>query len=558
MNYKCYLRNSLDTIFVDSDITGDNLLYTKMLKNEAFSFQLAVKPEKSDADVGCDTVEMSIEINSPIAEFVSVYTVENVPAVRVGYGLSDDWFIRRTPGIYPDRMKRYNGKKITVPVGYWRCLRINVNETLENISSGIYDVSIILYEKNKNDKIAVSKNDFRIEVLDAALPKQRIKFTNWLHYDCIAYFSNTKPLSAGFFETTKKYIKLAAKNGQNMIYTPCFTPPLDTPENEERMTIQLVGVKTVGSKYEFDFDNLKKFIDICLDCGIEYLEHSHMYTQWGAKHAPKIVANVDGVDKVLFGWKTDAMSDEYKTFVSSYLAALKSFMKQNNCEERFFFHVSDEPEKEHLESYAAAAEYFAAQLGDYPCGDALSEYKFYQEGLVRTPVAALENADDFVGKVKPLWLYYTGLQSHDNLSNRLIGMPEERNRILGIQLYYYDIDGFLNWGFNAHHNRLSRDMIDPAVSCDMGGDFVAGTSYLVYPDKNEVDASVRLMTFRDQVQDTRALCLLESMIGKESVCKLIDSYIPNMSFNCRVSANQLLDLRENVNILISRNIKKHN
>ena len=129
-------------------------------------------------------------------------------------------------------------------------------------------------------------------------------------------------------------------------------------------------------------------------------------------------------------------------------------------------------------------------------------------------------------------------------------MPQERSRILGVQLYYYNIKGFLHWAFNAHHNMLSRKIIDPHFSSDMDSDFVAGTSYLVYPDKNDVEMSVRLMTFRDQMQDTRAFLLLESYTDRETVCNLIRKHIPDISLNCKVSAEKLLALRNEVNTVI--------
>ena len=125
-------------------------------------------------------------------------------------------------------------------------------------------------------------------------------------------------------------------------------------------------------------------------------------------------------------------------------------------------------------------------------------------------------------------------------------MPKERGRILGIQLYYFNIDGFLNWGFNAHHNRLSRMMVNPRISSDMDGDFISGTSYLVYPDGKDVNPSVRLMTFRDMMQDTRELRLLESLTDRSAVCELIKKFIPDIDFRCRVTAKQLEDLRNAV------------
>lgn len=555
MIYKMFMRNSLDTIFCDSDIQEDDLQYTKMLCNEAFSFQLALGAFK-DSTEDWDVSELYLEVESDIAWAIDVYSIADVPAIRVGYQASDDWFLRKTPGIYPDCMQKINGGKITAPIDRMNGVWININERLEEIKSGEYVIEFILYKsenstgENIGRKVEAARKSLKLEVLDAKLDKQKLYATNWFHYDCMAYFSETEIFSDKFFNVAREYIKLAAKNGQNMILLPAFTPPLDTPIGEERATAQLVRVLTDNGGYKFDFSLMHRFIKLCIDCGIEYFEHNHMYTQWGAEHAPKIIAEENGVSKKIFGWETDAMCREYKEFIRAYLSALKNFIAEHGYEDRFFFHVSDEPYDAKADSYIAVSEFFRAELGDFPAGDALSDYKFYQNGAVQTPIVATDKAEDFLNRAEPLWLYYTGMQSHNGLSNRLLGMPHERDRVLGIQLYYFNIRGFLNWGFNAHHNRLSRKMINPKFSSDMGGDFVGGTSYLVYPTADGAEASVRLMMFRDEMQDIRALEKLECKIGREAVCNLIKKHIPYISMRCRVTAHQILDLRDEVNSML--------
>ena len=86
-----------------------------------------------------------------------------------------------------------------------------------------------------------------------------------------------------------------------MLLTPVFTPPLYTAVGGERPTVQLVKVIKENNKYSFDFENFRRYINLCLNCGIEAFEISHFFTQWGAKHAPKIVATVNGKEKQIFG-----------------------------------------------------------------------------------------------------------------------------------------------------------------------------------------------------------------------------------------------------------------
>lgn len=549
MKYNTFLLNSLSTVFYDSEIKADTLNYKTMLSNEAFSFQLAVMPE-CEADENFDVVEFTVEVESELQDKIKIYTVENVPVMRVGCSTSDDWFLRKTPGIYPDFITERGNGKITAWVGYWKSIWININENSEILKSGKHTIKLKIHEFEK-DTTVVEKN-IEIEVLKAELPKQSIITTNWLHYDCMAVLSKTEMFSDEFFEVAENYIKLAVRNGQNMVLMPAFTPPLDTPVGEERMTTQLVGVTKTKCGYEFDFSLMDKFINICFKNGVEYLEHSHLFTQWGAKHAPKIIVTENGIDKKMFGWHTDASSDEYKEFLHEYLTALKGYLKENGYEKRIFFHVSDEPPKEHLDSYKSASDFIHEELSEYPSGDALADYIYYEQGLVKIPIPDSSNFEDFVGKADPLWIYYIGSLCNQNLPNRVIGMSQERGRILGIQMYYYNVKGFLHWGFNAHHNRLSRKIADPRIAIDMDGDFMGGTSYLVYPNGNDADASVRLITFRDQMQDTRALQALEDLTDRKTVEALIKKHIPDISIKCRVSEKQILDLRNEVNLTIKQ------
>ena len=48
----------------------------------------------------------------------------------------------------------------------------------------------------------------------------------------------------------------------NTILVPTFTLPLDTEVSGQRTTVQLVDVDKNGTKYKFNIDKVKRFIDI--------------------------------------------------------------------------------------------------------------------------------------------------------------------------------------------------------------------------------------------------------------------------------------------------------
>ena len=84
---------------------------------------------------------------------------------------------------------------------------------------------------------------------------------------------------------------------------PLFTYPLDMEVGNDRTTTQLIEVEVKNGEYHFGFDKMKRWVDLCKKCGIEYYEMSHLFSQWGAKYAPKVMALVDGKEERIFTYE---------------------------------------------------------------------------------------------------------------------------------------------------------------------------------------------------------------------------------------------------------------
>ena len=310
-----------------------------------------------------------------------------------------------------------------------------------------------------------------------------------------------------------------------MILTPIFTPELDTYIGGERMTTQLVGISFDGDgRYSFDFEKLGRWIDMCERLGVKYFEMPHFFTQWGSKHAPKIMAKVNGRNKRVFGWETDSMGEEYKSFLGAFIPALLGYLKERGVDKKCYFHISDEPRLSSLEQYKKCYTLINGLLGgQYPIIDALSEYEFYENGAVKQPIPHIPHAEEFYRRgVEELWVYYCGDGGMKTYSNRYLAMSLQRVRVIGAQLYKYNARGFLHWGFNFYNTRDSHDRVNPMLEPE--GDYFgpAGDSFLVYPahDGKPLE-SMRLNAMREAVDDIRALRLCESIYGAEFTHSLI-------------------------------------
>lgn len=538
---KTLLLSSLVKVFKDSDLNYNEFTTASCLKNERFSFQVALIPEEKNAEV-------KISINSDLKDSLNLYEVVNIPAKKTGYDNSDKFHYDLKRKEFPDLLKPL-GDTLQLEPGVASSIWVEFSGNGE--FSGKHDITLVLEtESEKTEKT------FSLNIIDNELPKQELLFTNWFHNDCLCTYYKVEPFSDKYWVIFEKFLKNAVNHGVNMILTPVFTPPLDTAVGGERPTFQLVGIEKKKGEYFFDFTNFRKYVEICLKNGVEAFEISHFFTQWGATSAPKIVATVNGKEKRIFGWETKASGKAYKDFLNAFAKEFTKEVVALGIKDRCWLHVSDEPNEKQIPGYRKAAKILHEAFPDFNNLDALSEIEFFKKGLVKTPVCCEDKADIFREHVDHFWTYYCCCQVDNFLPNRMFSQPSQRNRVLGLLLYKYDAEGFLHWGHNFWYSQYSKRKINPYKTTDAGNAFPSGDSFVVYPGKNgEPLNSLRHKVFYDGFQDLRALRLLEKLTSREEVLKLIeqDLDIP-LSFNCYPTNQKwLLDLREKINEAIREN-----
>lgn len=543
-SFETRLISSLEKVFPDEELRAERRDRASALKGETFSFQVAYR---SDLAVAV----LAVRVASALAGRTTVRAVGLAPSDLPCYDEHDEDVLRTSPGLYPDPLYPLAGNAPAAPARQWRSLWVTVGLD-GDVPSGEQAIRI---ELSDGEGRALGEETFALNVVDADLPPQTLLHTEWLHADCLATHYDVEPLSAVHWELIERFAETAATHGVNMLLTPIFTPPLDTAVGGERPTVQLVDVERFADgTYRFGFAKLSRWIDIVSRAGIRYFEFAHLFTQWGAKHAPKIVAKTPEGERLIFGWETDAASGEYRTFVASLLTELVRFVRERGLQDRCYLHVSDEPTAEHLEAYRQASAIVREHAGGIPVIDALSDYAFYEQGIVRKPIPSNDHIDVFLEKgVEGLWTYYCCAQSRD-VSNRFFNMPSARNRILGLQLYKFKIEGFLHWGYNFWYTQYSRGPVDPFLVTDAGGAFPSGDAFLVYPGADGTPiASIRLEVLREALQDLRALQKLEELAGRESVLELLESGLEReLTFkDYPRDAGWLLAAREQINEAIA-------
>lgn len=529
------------------------------LKNEPLSFQLGFK---LNSDEGAPAAPFNITVESELP--ISMYSEGAVSVTQTCEpNLTDNY----RPGTFYDILypKTVNAKltkkgypwqpvyfdgdlsQFTASADCWRFAWFTVNEKGKSLKPGVYKIKFRLFSR-KTEKL-FAEDEVSIEIIGEKLPRQKLMYTRWFHCDCLCDYYKVPMFSERFWEIFRSFASAAALNGQNMILTPMFTPPLDTPVGDERMTAQLVGVEVKNGEYYFDFSLLKRFIDESRKCGITYFEHSHLFTQWGATSAPKIMATVDGKYKRIFGWETKASGKKYVGFLKAYLPKLLEFLDSEGLGNKVLFHISDEPSEKMIGEYRKAKAAVAEMLKGRMCGDALSHYEFYEDGTVTTPIVATDAIHKFLGKCDDLWAYYTGGQCTDGMSNSKLNCSNERNRILGIELYRHNIKGFLQWGYNYYYDQLSQGIADPKADPCLYAGQAPGTSFFVYPNFDGTCLqSVRQKVFYEGINDMRALEALEKHIGRRKTVEFLEGFYGAVDFHTPAgSEEKLLNFREALN-----------
>ena len=537
---KLILLSSLEKIMRNEAPSGKDFRGFSMLNNEKKSFQLYIEAQ-------CDTV--SLDIKSDL-DCIHAYTVEFIPSkFPINEKTADDYVIRSKDGYYPDLLLPVDGD-IQLENGR-RTLWFEIDAE-SALPAGEHTVELTVSNGDETESAVLT-----VEVIDCPLEKQSLIFTNWFHTDCLMDEYKVSAFSDEYWRIVENYLKTAVRHGMNCVLTPLFTPPLDTQVFGERPTVQLVDVTASKGKYTFDFDRLLKWIDMAHACGIEYFELSHFFTQWGARHAPKIVATVNGKTKKIFGWKTIAVSKKYRDFLMQFSTALKAFIEAHDLKDKVLIHVSDEPNKSTYRTYVPASKLIHELFEGYKIVDALSDYKFYENGIVTNPIVNDYDVKKFIGKVPELWTYYCCGQDHDYVSNRYFSIPSQRTRVLGYQLYKFDAKGFLHWGFNFWYTRFSRKKINPYEVTDAGGSFQSGDSFVVYPKSDGTPlCSLRLKVFYDAFQDMMALQTLEKLTDRATALAVLEQGLEKeLTFSEYPHSNEwLLETRERINQAIKDHI----
>ncbi len=567
----CCTVSPMRRIF-DDYIPKEDFTYLSGMKNEPLAFSLAYRSCAAKGDNGrAPDTPISVRVLSklPISAYkvckVAYAASECEDAGEDAGGACPDLLLPRiaAPEIVHlplDTKLPYYEKdeKNTLNASCFatQSVFIQINAEGKSLCAGDHTVTVEVIGLMSGE--VLSTHTVTVHLVDAELPKTDLILTNWFHQDCLCDISRLPLYSDAYFALLEKYLFEYVQNGMNTLLFPTFTPPLDTPIGGKRMNVQLVKVKKNDDEYSFDFSLAARFVEVAKGAGVRTLEHTHLFSQWGAAYAITIYGERDEEQTVLFNHNTPASDPEYIRFLSAYLSAFSEFAEKMGIKDDILYHISDEPVLENIEGYRRAKTLMRSIFPDGKFADALDDYDFYREGLVEMPIVDVESIKNYEGKCDNMMLYYTGGEAMPGLVNRLLSSAPQRTRALGYVLYNYNAKGFLHWAYNNYYGRMSNGLFHPAFDpCFYKN--IPGVTYLVYPDTDGSPLpSLREKQILAAVSDHRALCLLESLTSRETVLSLAEEAL---GMKITVTAipkdgDALLAMREAINKKIEAKIQK--
>ena len=128
-------------------------------------------------------LKLSLQTDSPLSDFISLYRVDSVPVRLPHYPAPerfDEDYLVHGPALLPDLLVPV--QTVYLRYGILQQILVEVNVPAD-FPAGHHPV--VLTMTTPEGEVAV-RESVTLEVLDAVLPPQELRCTQWFHYDCLA------------------------------------------------------------------------------------------------------------------------------------------------------------------------------------------------------------------------------------------------------------------------------------------------------------------------------------------------------------------------------------
>lgn len=501
MGWQVRLVSDLTKVYPDATPTDEVSGLVGHIGRRA-CFQVALLPPATRTQVPTSTPQVLVSCPDAV---VSYFQVRLVPVDLPCFAEHDEGYERTTPGLFPDVLEPSDGQVQFTHLG-WHALWVDLI-----LGEGSNEVAIKVREGTET----TFERRLGVEAL-ACPPAPPVTFLQWLHTDCLADYYGFDVWSDEHWESIVSFLRAAAEMGVTGVLAPLWTPPLDTAPDHYRTTTQLIGITDGKLGLGFDTGRLDRWLTESAAAGLRDIECPHLFTQWGAQATPAIV--IDEVRQ--FGWDVPATDPRYRRLMGELIPFLRRRLERAVGAEHVWWHISDEPTTDSVDSYTSARDVVADLLNGAQVIDAVSEPEF--AFLVDIPVVATSEVRAFRSAgLDPSWAYHCMAQTLE-VSNRFIAQSALRHRVIAEHLYLGQARGFLHWGFNFYSTALSRARVDPFRDTCAGGRFPGGDPFIVYPGpQGQAWPSLRHRVLGAAWDDLAQLYYAERLVGRDTVVAML-------------------------------------
>ena len=488
-----WLETSLKRIFPSTE-PGNTALHLLAARNSKIAFQACLQNRTKDAlYVNCDV--SGADVFKPMVRLVGFAPVWHHTAGTSEKELDG---VGKIPGLVPDPlwpMKRANAGT-RESRSFWISLNIPADA-----KPGTHEFKVILAIDN-GDKVELP---VQIDVAELIVqPRKNFPVIHWWRGEATwDYYKTGMFEDQRWWDITRAQMEDMLAHGSDVAFIPIF---FEREETFKRPCQLLIVNEPSPGKYEFDFAQVKRFLDMTKEIGFKQWEWQHFWIYWGVEH-PMRIYKKEG-DKYVMLWKPDisGFSDTYINFLKQFLPQFHDFLTKEGVLDQSYFHLSDEPGGgEHIVRYRKARE-ILRELAPWMKGkvmDALSHIEYGREGITDIPIPIVSSAQNYINEKIPHWVYYCCSPKGDWL-NRFMDTPLPKVRMSGMLFYHLGAKGFLHWGFNYWHKMAREEIGDPFVdssNADWPG-IPYGDPFMIYPgaDGKPMD-SIRWEVFAEALQD---------------------------------------------------------
>lgn len=333
-------------------------------------------------------------------------------------------------------------------------------------------------------------------------PRTDFPVTHWISADSIWEYYKIAPFSERFWELADAYIANLTAHNLDVVYSPIFNARHEILERPA----QLLKVRPIGDdRYEFDFSDVRRWIQLAKKHNAHYVEWTHFFTPapTSGKYPQRIFERWETMGKLLWPPEISAVSETYRRFLEQFLPEFKQVLIEEQMLDRSLFHCADEPDGPVQVADYRQARALLKELAPWmKVMDAMSDPIYATEDLTDMPIPSIVTAPQFTAAKCDAWVYFC-CGPRGRYLQRFLDTPLPKLRMASWLFYKLKAKGFLHWGHNYWFvfctGTPTNPFIDAAVSAWPG--MPHGDAFIVYPGDNGPIDSIRWEVFAESLQD---------------------------------------------------------